>query len=111
MNTVSIVLADTGAKGGWQAAAKQYALGWLIGAGGYTIILIAYYAILKTTHYPPFFLPYPPFAAGRPNSLVFSMKTICLVPTFTLLSAVNTALFRKTKISVSVGLPQRFWPQ
>lgn len=60
MNTVSIVLADTGAKGGWQAAAKQYALGGLIGAGGYTIILIAYYAILKTTHYPPFFLPYPP---------------------------------------------------
>lgn len=102
MNTVSIVLADIGAKGGWQAAAKQYALGWLIGAGGYTIILIAYYAILKTTHYPPFFLPYPPFAAGHPNSLVFSMKTICLVPTFTLLSAVNTALYRKTK-NIYVG--------
>ena len=30
MNTVSIVLADIGAKGGWQAAAKQYALGWLM---------------------------------------------------------------------------------
>ncbi len=30
------------------------------------------------------------------------MKTICLVPTFTLLSAVNTALYRKTK-NIYVG--------
>jgi dienelactone hydrolase len=90
-NTVSIAFADIGSgtgTGKWSTI-KQYLLGWLIGAGGYTIIMIIYYAILKATHTPPFL--------SHPNSLVFSMKTTCLVPTFTILSAINTALYRKTK--------------
>lgn len=102
MNMVSIVFADIGTKGGKGSAIKQYILGWLIGAGGYAIVFIVYYVGLKTTQRPPFFFGYPPFANGHPNSLVFSMKTLCLVPTFTILSVVNTALYRKTK-NIYVG--------
>lgn len=96
-NTVSIAFADIGAGTGKWSAVKQYLLGWLIGAGGYTAILIIYYVGLKTTRTPPFFFGAPPFLTGHPNSLVFSMKTTCLVPTFTILSVINTALYRKTK--------------
>lgn len=102
MNMVSIVFADIGTKGGKASAIKQYVLGWLIGAGGYAIVFIVYYVGLKTTQRPPFFFAYPPFVNGHPNSLVFSMKTLCLVPTFTILSVVNTALYRKTK-NIYVG--------
>lgn len=102
MNTISVVFADIGAKGGKGTAVKQYVLGWLIGAGGYLIVLVIYYVGLKTTQAPPFFFGYPPFANGHPNSLVFSMKTLCLVPTFTVLSVINTALYRKSK-NIYVG--------
>ena len=97
MNVVSIAFASVGEDGSRASVIKQYVLGWLIGAGGYAIILIVYYVGLKSSHFPPFFLPYPPFANGHPNSLVFSMKTTVLVPTFTFISILNTALFRKTK--------------
>lgn len=102
MNTVSIAFAGIGSGSGKGGVVKQYLLGWLIGAGGYTIILIIYYVGLKTTHTPPFFFGAPPFLTGHPNSLVFSMKTTCLVPTFTILSVINTALYRKTK-NIYVG--------
>lgn len=102
MNTVSVAFADIGVQGGKGSAIKQYILGWLIGAGGYLIILVIYYVGLKTTHQPPFFFGYPPFATGHPNSLVFSMKTLCLVPTFTIVSIINTALYRKSK-NIYVG--------
>lgn len=97
LNTVSIALAGIGTQEGKGSAIKQYLLGWLIGAGGYLIVLVVYYAGLRITQRPPFFLPFPPFANGHPNSLVFSIKTTVLVPTFTLLSIINTALYRKTK--------------
>ena len=102
MNTVSVAFADIGVQDGKGSAIKQYILGWLIGAGGDLIILVIYYVGLKTTHQPPFFFGYPPFATGHPNSLVFSMKTLCLVPTFTIVSIINTALYRKSK-NIYVG--------
>lgn len=102
MNVVSIAFASIGENSSHVGVIKQYVLGWLIGAGGYTIILVIYYIGLKNTHFPPFFLPYAPFVNGHPNSLVFSMKTTVLVPTFTFISILNTALFRKTK-NIYVG--------
>lgn len=102
MDTVSVVFASIGNEGSFGKAVKQYVLSWLIGAGGFAIIMIIYYVGLRTTHRPPFFLPYPPFASGHPNSLVFSMKTTVLVPTFTIISVLNTALYRKSK-NIYVG--------
>ncbi len=99
MNTVSNAFASLGSKG---SAVKQYVLGWLIGAGGFLIVLVVYYIGLRTTHKPPFFYGAPPFDAGHPNSLVFSMKTTVLVPTFTLIAVLNTALYRKSK-NIYVG--------
>jgi hypothetical protein len=99
MNTVSNAFASLGSKG---SAVKQYVLGWLIGAGGFLIVLVVYYVGLRTTHKPPFFYGAPPFDAGHPNSLVFSMKTTVLVPTFTLIAVLNTALYRKSK-NIYVG--------
>lgn len=97
MNTISIAFASVGSGNGKGSAVKQYVLAWLIGAGAYTAILVIYYVGLKTTQRPPFFMAYPPFATGHPNSLVLSMKTTILVPTFTIISVINTAIFRKTK--------------
>lgn len=91
MNTVSIAFAGIGSNGGKAGVIKQYLLGWLIGAGGYTFLMIFYYTGLKINHYPPFISVLPIF------SQIFSMKTTCLVPTFTILSVINTALYRKTK--------------
>lgn len=102
MNTVSTAFASIGEKGNKGSTAKQYLLGWLIGAGGYTVIMLIYYIGLRTTFRPPFFFAYAPFSNGHPNSLVYSMKTTVLVPTFTIVSLVNTALYRKTK-NVYVG--------
>lgn len=102
MNTVSNAFASLGSKGGMADVVKQYVFGWLIGAGGFLIVLIIYYAGLKSTHQPPFFYGAPPFVTGHPNSLVFSMKTTVLVPTFTLLAVLNTALYRKSK-NIYVG--------
>ena len=102
MNTVSTAFASIGKKGNKGSTAKQYLLGWLIGAGGYTVIMLIYYIGLRTTFRPPFFFAYAPFSNGHPNSLVYSMKTTVLVPTFTIVSLVNTALYRKTK-NVYVG--------
>ena len=103
MNTVSVAFAGIGSNDGKKGSvALQYILGWLIGAGGYLFILIVYYVGLKNSHFPPFFFSYPPFTTGHPNSLVLSMKTTVLVPTFTLLSITNTALYRKTK-NIYVG--------
>lgn len=108
MNTVSIAFAGIGSSSSdsKKSVFMEYFLGWLIGAGGYLVILLIYYIGLRTTYKPPFFLPYPPFVPpvgiGHPNSLVLSMKTTVLVPTFTLLSFVNTALYRKTK-NIYVG--------
>jgi dienelactone hydrolase len=96
-NTVSMAIAGVGKDGGKGSAIKQYLLNWVLGAAGFAIILIVYYAGLSTNNKPPFFLPYPPFATGHPNSLVYSMKTTVLVPTFTILSVTGTAFFRKTK--------------
>jgi hypothetical protein len=81
---------------------KQYAIGWLIGAGGFAIILLIYYIGLSTMHYPPFFIGYGPFPNGHPNSLVYSMKMISVVPQFTFASIMNTAFYRKTK-NIYVG--------
>ncbi|MCB2210005.1 alpha/beta hydrolase [bacterium] len=75
----------------------QYALNWLIGVGGFALLLIIYLVILKITNYPPFFLPYPPFVNGHPNALVLSMKLVTMVPAFTFASILNTAINRKTK--------------
>jgi len=83
-------------------AFKQYAIAWLIGAGGFVVVLLVYYIGLKTTHYPPFFVPYPPFADGHPNALVYSMKMIVVVPMFTIASVMNTAFYRKTR-NIYVG--------
>ena len=106
MNVVGIAFAGVGKEEGKKSVALQYLLGWLIGAGGYLVILLIYYIGLKTTQKPPFFIQYPPFVPpvgiGHPNSLVLSMKTTVLVPTFTLLSFLNTALYRKTK-NIYVG--------
>jgi dienelactone hydrolase len=81
---------------------KQYLIGWLIGAGGFTIIVLIYYIGLAVNHYPPFFYGFGPFPNGHPNSLVFSMKLITVVPQFTFASIMNTAFYRKTK-SIYVG--------
>lgn len=106
MNVVSIAFAGIGKEEGKKSVVMQYVLGWLVGAGGYLVILLIYYIGLKTTQKPPFFIQYPPFVPpvgiGHPNSLVLSMKTTVLVPTFTLLSFLNTALYRKTK-NIYVG--------
>ena len=106
MNVVGVAFAGVGKEEGKKSVALQYLLGWLIGAGGYLVILLIYYIGLKTTQKPPFFMQYPPFVPpvgiGHPNSLVLSMKTTVLVPTFTLLSFLNTALYRKTK-NIYVG--------
>ena len=82
---------------GKYAALKQYALNWLVGVGGFAILLVAYFTILKITHYPPFFIGYPPFLNGHPNALVYSMKLITMVPSFTFASILNTAINRKTQ--------------
>lgn len=79
------------------AVFTQYALNWLIGVGGFTLLLVIYFIVLKITHYPPFFFAYPPFANGHPNALVYSMKLITMVPTFTFASILNTAINRKTQ--------------
>ncbi|MCI1953082.1 MAG: alpha/beta hydrolase [Clostridiales bacterium] len=81
---------------------KQYVIGWLIGAAGFTIIVLIYYMGLKFNHYPPFFYGFGPFPQGHPNSLVFSMKLITIVPQFTFASILNTAFYRKTK-NIYVG--------
>lgn len=99
MNTVSNAFASLGNSKG---ALLQYVYGWLIGAGGFLVIMIIYYVGLKTTKHPPFFYGAFPFMNGHPNSLVYSMKTTVLVPTFTLISITNTALYRKTK-NIYVG--------
>ena len=83
-------------KGKW-AVFGQYALNWLIGVGGFALLLAIYVIVLKVTNYPPFFYAYPPFVNGHPNSLVFSMKLIAMVPSFTFASILNTAINRKTK--------------
>ena len=72
-------------KGKW-AVFGQYALNWLIGVGGLALLLAIYSIVLKVTNYPPFFYAYPPFVNGNPNSLVFSMKLIAMVPSFTFAS-------------------------
>ncbi len=102
MNTVSNAFASLGKEGGKGAVILQYVLGWVIGAGGFLIVLVIYYVGLQTTHRPPFFYGAPPFVDGHPNSLVFSMKTTVLVPTFTMISILNTALYRKSK-NIYVG--------
>ncbi len=102
MNTVSNAFASLGTDDSTDGVIKQYVLGWLIGAGGFLIVLIIYYVGLKSSHQPPFFYGAPPFDTGHPNSLVFSMKTTVLVPTFTLVSVLNTALYRKSK-NIYVG--------
>ncbi len=96
MNTVSIAFAGIGSGNDRKSIAKQYLLGWLVGAGGYTFLMIVYYVGLRTTHCPPFVNGFPQF------SQIFSMKTTCLVPTFTILSVINTALYRKTR-NIYVG--------
>jgi len=83
--------------------AKQYAIGWAIGAAGYTIILLIYYIGLDANHYPPFFIGYGPFPNGHPNSLAFSMKLTSAVPQFTFASIINMAFYRKTR-NIYVGL-------
>ena len=99
LNTVSNAFASLGSKKG---ALLQYILGWIIGAGGFLVVMIIYYVGLKATKHPPFFYGAFPFMDGHPNSLVYSMKTTVLVPTFTLISITNTALYRKTK-NIYVG--------
>ena len=75
----------------------QYALNWLIGVGGFALLLAIYNIGLKATIYPPFFYAYPPFVNGHPNSIVLSMKLFTMVPSFTFASILNTAINRKTK--------------
>ncbi len=99
MNTVSNAFASLGNEKG---ALLQYILGWIIGAGGFLVVMIIYYVGLKATKHPPFFYGAFPFMDGHPNSLVYSMKTTVLVPTFTLISITNTALYRKTR-NIYVG--------
>ena len=99
MNVVCTAFASVGEEGG---AWKQYLISWLIGAGGFTFIMVVYYVVLGTTRRPPFFFGAFPFMDGHPNSLVYSMKTTVLVPTFTILTAINTSLYRKTK-NVYIG--------
>ncbi len=83
-------------KGKW-AVLGQYALNWLVGVGGFALLFAIYIIVLKVTNYPPFFYAYPPFVNGHPNSLVFSMKLITMVPSFTFASILNTAINRKTQ--------------
>ncbi len=103
LNMVSVnfagLSADSNSKLG---VLKQYVIGWLIGAGGFTIIVLIYYMGLKINHYPPFFYGFGPFPNGHPNSLVYSMKLITVVPQFTFVSILNTAFYRKTK-NIYVG--------
>ncbi len=103
LNTVSISFASLSAddKSKW-GVFKQYATSWLVGAGGFTIVLLIYYFGLRANHYPPFFVGYGPFPGGHPNALVYSIKLIAVVPQFTIASIVNTALYRKTK-NIYVG--------
>ncbi len=103
LNMVSVSFAGLSSDGnGKWGVFKQYAIGWLIGAGGFAIIMLIYYAGLKFNHYPPFFIGYGPFPNGHPNSLTFSMKMVTVVPQFTFVSIMNTAYYRKTK-NIYVG--------
>ena len=98
LNLFGVICARLNVQGQTKTEAlMQYLQSLLIGAGGYLIVLIIYYAGLKINHLPPFFFGYPPFLDGHPNSLVFSMKTTVLVPTFAILSIINTFLFQRTK--------------
>lgn len=103
LNMVSVSFAGLSSDGSSKLGVlKQYVIGWLIGAGGFTIIVLIYYMGLKVNHYPPFFYGFGPFPNGHPNSLVFSMKLLTVVPQFTFVSIMNTAFYRKTK-SIYVG--------
>ncbi|MFA7119526.1 MAG: alpha/beta fold hydrolase [Sphaerochaetaceae bacterium] len=103
LNMVSISFADLSTDNKTKGeVAKQYLRGWLIAAGGFTLILAIYYIGLGMKHYPPFFYGYGPFPNGHPNSLVFSMKQVVNVPLFTFASFTNTAFYRKTK-NIYVG--------
>jgi pimeloyl-ACP methyl ester carboxylesterase len=87
---------------GHLAALKQYGLSLVIGVGGITIIMLIFYFGLRINKYPPFFIPYPPFATGHPNSLVISQYLFEVVPLFSLATTASTALYRKTR-NIYVG--------
>ncbi|WP_343250503.1 alpha/beta hydrolase [Diplocloster hominis] len=70
---------------------KQYGFALLGSIGGTGVLFLIYYFGLRITKYPPLFI------GNHPNSIVLNDAMFYVVPSFAIVSIINTTLYRKTK--------------